>query len=912
MATKAIVALIVIGVLVSALAASMGGATAPSWLGLGAALVLIGIIAALSLAFVRLARRRSAHAGQSLYQQARQPAGGFGMPTLTMRKTAPDRIKPLWQSQEAFDEEKQDEPIPAEAFRYMPRPSTHWAKTGTAVPRAEATAEGSEVPRSSPPQAPHTAEKPAESTAESAVPDTQAPAAEAPEGSVPAEAEATAQAGEGLDEAPPIRWVPAGVSVKIAGATIRGGMIYVGVDTSRSGDEVGEPALIDLDAPVGDYGDYRQALDEFWPHYGDITPIQRRAYLNWLAQGRSDPEADIGHVFLYFYGLERRILLDGMQPGADRNEFVDISVEVERLLSIYGRNQSFGRHANQLLGAIAALTPDVDHYLRSLPALGMEANLPFFFKIVLGQAAVNRYPLPPGVALAWARHSPDIVLSGPARRSPELFEAAFRHRYTEALGSGLVLPVNRTRLKHDYHGASAALRDRAIRLSLDALPDVSVLTGPIRKLREVIEQATDDLDAYSRYLERHPGQAASMEALILLPIHLWPDQALKRITRLRARLQHEMVIMSLRGLCGELGIDESPSLSRLQEVLNALEKHRIAIEPDVRQGAAMPRPDDPVVLFELEPHEVPDHADAKGEPDFRVFLLSVHLAFAVASADDSFSDDELQFLHDYAEDSPRFSDVQRRRLKAIMRLARSPLHSIERCCTGLYALDTQEKERIARILVDIARADGHVTPVEMRLLERIYRVIGLDAIRLFTDTTIRRPITQTLQTAGKRVSSGVVWVQSSTPGGFKLDGDHVSELGRDSDHVAKFLSGVVSGDERVSRGLAPVSVPKALMAEPVHAGAELRQAARSDHAQIAGLRGLDESLTGFVRALMRQDSWSRDELEALSEDLGLELDAALEKINEAALNARNKPLTRGDDIVVINADFMQQLPGQRY
>ena len=38
----------------------------------------------------------------------------------------------------------------------------------------------------------------------------------------------------------------------------------------------------------------------YWPSYSSISPEARAAYLGWLSTGKSDPQADIGYVFLYF------------------------------------------------------------------------------------------------------------------------------------------------------------------------------------------------------------------------------------------------------------------------------------------------------------------------------------------------------------------------------------------------------------------------------------------------------------------------------------------------------------------------------------------------------------------------------------------------------------------------------------
>ncbi|HEU0165540.1 MAG TPA: TerB N-terminal domain-containing protein, partial [Thermomicrobiales bacterium] len=106
------------------------------------------------------------------------------------------------------------------------------------------------------------------------------------------------------------RWLAQGESIEIQGYRVSGGMIYVGksLPTQQGGPE---PALIDPDLRVDQHQEdtLGRGLD-YWPSYAGISPKERAGYLNWLATGRRNPVVSIGFVFLYFYGLERRFLLD--------------------------------------------------------------------------------------------------------------------------------------------------------------------------------------------------------------------------------------------------------------------------------------------------------------------------------------------------------------------------------------------------------------------------------------------------------------------------------------------------------------------------------------------------------------------------------------------------------------------------
>ena len=146
-------------------------------------------------------------------------------------------------------------------------------------------------------------------------------------------------------------WVPPGTEAELAGRALGDGFVYVGENLSSVSEWGGvEPALIDAALPRNDrQPDKAGEGMSYWPAYSTIPPGSRSAYLEWLASGRSDPNAYIGYVFLYYYGLERRVLHDAKSIPAAKEEVPLIEAEVRRLLSIYGENGSFGGYASQLI-----------------------------------------------------------------------------------------------------------------------------------------------------------------------------------------------------------------------------------------------------------------------------------------------------------------------------------------------------------------------------------------------------------------------------------------------------------------------------------------------------------------------------------------------------------------------------------
>jgi hypothetical protein len=111
-------------------------------------------------------------------------------------------------------------------------------------------------------------------------------------------------------------WVPPGAPVEVAGLVLPGGMLYVGRHLPAPRGGAPDPALINPHLKVDPrQPDWAASSVGYWPSYSDISPGARAAYLTWLAGGRREANVPISWPFLFFYGLERRLLVDAVQPG---------------------------------------------------------------------------------------------------------------------------------------------------------------------------------------------------------------------------------------------------------------------------------------------------------------------------------------------------------------------------------------------------------------------------------------------------------------------------------------------------------------------------------------------------------------------------------------------------------------------
>lgn len=676
------------------------------------------------------------------------------------------------------------------------------------------------------------------------------------------------------------RWVPADESVTVAGITLPGGMLYVGNSLpTPTGDN--DPCLIDPAKSVSQGLSYASSDMGYWPSYSKISPKERGAYLKWLAGGRKDPVADIGYVFLFFYGLERRAILDAAKEEAAQADWPAIASEVRRLLRIYGNNHSFRRYASELLDWVALASHPAKLYNKPIPELPQTFEVPLYLRLALGQAAVDGAPVPASLALAWARSDPNVSLRTPATRCPEQFEQLFAQKYAERFGAGIVLPRNRTKLKLVYRPASAGFRGyNELKLSFKDTPDVTVLTGPVKQLQEVVEAATTPLDSFSRLVGKNPDAKSSLEGLLQLPAPLWPQEGQQTLAKLKARIGEGMVTMTFQEVLATLGAKTTFTRDKTVALARTLESACVGFEPDVLAGAKLPKPEDPVVLFALPPAEQVSRKDGP----YLAAALTLQLASAVASADGEFGIKEMGHLRQTVLSWKHLTPTQGRRLLAHLRLMVQAPPTLASLKKKFEPLDVAVKETIAAFMATVAQSDGEVSPAEVKMLEKVYKALGVDAKKVFSDVHAVAAGTVATPAAAAKVEAS----------GFKLDPARIAELQKDTEKVSALLANIFTEVEE-----APLAAQAAVQ-EPDTPADEEKPVAK-------GILGLDEAHSSLARLMLSRPEWSREELLDAAADLELMLDGALEHINDAAFDTHGVPFFEGEDPVTVNTEVLEKV-----
>lgn len=711
------------------------------------------------------------------------------------------------------------------------------------------------------------------------------------------------------------RWYAPDETVRVGSELRVPGMIYAGktLSSPRGGTEPSlvDPSLrIDLKNP-----DWSGQCLGYWPSYADITPAGRAAYLSWLAQGRRTPDIPIGYVFLFMYGLERRVLLDIADQPDLAGELVQVRAEMVDLLRLYGDSSgSFSSYASQFLDVIDFLMLQAPTAAQLQPPTLAEPRwlVPTSLKVQLGDLAADGKPIPAEWALAWAWFHPEITVRTPATRCTEEFTRLFHIRYEQKYAEGFSVRPGKSRMKLNYRTASSQIG--SVDLSMSHIPDVFAQQAPAKKLSALIEEVTAELDSYSRWLGRNPDKAGTLVAAALLPPDLIAE-ATGSVHEFRGWVAAKLDEFDTTQLTGAELFEHWPSagadkLSKPDTVNLAtlLANLGAGLEPDVRFGGPTIAANAPVILFRSQPGSPHSPTSA-----YSTALTMVHLAAAVTAADGHVAPAELDHLTAHLESSLQLTSSERTRLQAHLKWLGATEVKLTGLTKRLNSLTEDQKISVADMLVTLAAADGHIAPAEVSTLQKIYKLLGLDGSTVASKihavmATGTTPATQpvTVRPAGQEDAGYPIPPRPTAPvdsltetgSGFALDPKVIQAKMAETLVISDLLTKIFDNE---SQELEPASAQPETLEEPTPGVAHKQ----FSPANVVG--GLDPAHSMLVHALAGLEQLNWNEFQDLAALHGLLPEGARDTLNEAAFEASEEPLIEGEETLTVNAYALQEL-----
>lgn len=720
----------------------------------------------------------------------------------------------------------------------------------------------------------------------------------------------------GTESAPPLRskvsrgsarWVPLNEAVRVKGASIPRGLVYVGDYLESPGKDSVEPALIDprlaVDLREPDYDDGMG----YWPEYHRISAANRGAYLSWLAGGRSHPAACIGYVFLFFYGLERRVLYE-------RADVADVRSEVLRLQGLYAGNRSFRGYSSDFMAFTAHMVPDIaENDLRQQLAGALESS-ELARASLLAWYCQRGLPLPPACAAAIASSMEDakrgVVV---ARARPELY-SLFAKRYLEEHGHGIKLTSAAREVCVSYRAASPGL---AFHTRTEVrLPNPMGKPSQFKPLVGLWNSCVEDLRKYSSAQRKTGGTtsgeltAAMWEAMPaeLRAQHDHPDQERWESAIRAGRACGHGHVATARAL-GELsgaGVRDRYTNAQLRKAANTAAAVGFAIEPDPRATSGSCDQDALFVIWPGTEEEPPD--PSAYVPAATVLKLAMH----VAQADGTVDPQELSVMAEVLETVFALDEPLRRRLEHLRELlVLQPVKATALAKKIAESSTLERREAVGRLLVAIAAADGVLQAAEHKALRAIYKALELPVAALdgaVAATGIRLGVDEAVSVArAERASPGSAVTPPPSPEGpaMRLNRKAIDAILADTREVAGMLAEAL--------GEASDQEEQALMAaSPVGNGRAVSSGQRQPTAVPAPpwasvARDLEPSYREVLYELTTREHWTAKEVQALASQRRMMPGAILETINAWADDALGDHLITGDDSWTVRTDLIRSM-----
>ncbi|MCU0569264.1 MAG: TerB N-terminal domain-containing protein, partial [Oculatellaceae cyanobacterium Prado106] len=573
----------------------------------------------------------------------------------------------------------------------------------------------------------------------------------------------TSRQGQGQGQ-PPLsdrNWLPPDQTQTVAGHEIPG-MVYVGdhLFSLRSYNQV-EPSLIRPNLKVANFKPPRPSQDQTsyacpFLSYSEFTALERGAYLHWLASGRRTPEVDWNFVWLFFYGLERRVFYDYLcdfrafqQDVAKQAELSQIMAEVEDLQQFYGDRPSFPTILQTKFTQFLLLGRLLQHPHPSLLADDpdpLQMPLPHLL-VALGEKMASGEAIAPDWAFAWYTRLSSNRLKGSVSRCPDEFQTLFQLRYNKKHPKGWTVKPSIAPLVIPYYAASPSFGG-AVQLPFQHLADATRLLHLIREIGKIIGSCTEAIEPLTRFLARNPDSRYAPTAIALLPPELLPTHGGELMQRFQECLDFyfEDEDTEANVLYGNELLDYWPGTnpdrltkSEAEGLSKFLERLGFGIEPDVRFGGAAPKATSRLMLFRL-----PEAHPAQLAPEYATATLMAHLAIATASGTQPPNAIEQAAIFDQLNHFADWHPAERTRLQAYYHLLLEEKPTLKGLKSRVEALAPEQRDAIAPWLITIAAADGQLTPKEIQQIEKVYTLLGRDPKTLYSD--IHAISTNTLKT----------------------------------------------------------------------------------------------------------------------------------------------------------------------
>lgn len=655
-----------------------------------------------------------------------------------------------------------------------------------------------------------------------------------------------------------------GSSVVAYGQTLDEPLIYV---CDRKVYRDADASLLCLRRPIEPPKQDIQGALGYWPEVARLWPSQLGEYVQWLASGRKDSAIDVGYVFLYFYGLERRVLVDCQ-------DFAAIAREVSRLMNVYADSRSLRNYGVGLILRMIVTGRLVanESVFSRLDDVASNASAETLHSVVLGHHARTGEPLSADWALRMVRRFPAAKAGIVVERTAEAASTLFANRYAEAFPDGVKLAVSERPLRVTYEAASPtimALPPYSEQLSPVRWPRANGWSSASKRLLSLWNACVDDLRPAAR--RQGDSTEASLSSYFALPEDLrgslpHPAQLAWDEAASEAPTVGSFCLIPVSKLAAIAGIDQKPKLSMadsrlVSTLVRSFQRH---LEPDPELTGERLEWVSHVSVFTAD-----DSESAATSPLFRLAAIALALLTQISVEDGEEGREVALSRVDHLAAVIGLPPQDATRLRAqAARLTIDELPKVERRKIEEIAQSSAVRELLTDLMVEVAGATAGVSNREASSIRRLAGRLGIS--REDIDRRLGTPLEPEAKAAE---------LQPVSP--LPLDLDRIRKLRRESAEVSEFLRQTISdsdvdAEEPELRGEATSEVPD-VGAARISVASAAQPPAHENEA--TAMPVLPAELLAMAKELASRPAWTTSELSACARRHGSTLAVAVDSIN---------------------------------
>jgi len=672
-------------------------------------------------------------------------------------------------------------------------------------------------------------------------------------------------------------WIGNGQSISVQGFTIQSPLTYL------SNYNYPEASCLSPSLKAEKPNNKNLQPLPYGPQYSSLTPVQRGKYLSWLSRGRNDDLDEIGYAFIFFYGLERRAILE-------KQDYDIILLEVQRLLSRYPFSGSFNRYLNHFTAYVFGSCLDgmtdssIKKYFSAFDDLDDSST-----KIVLSWLWSNNQPVPWEVCYSLSKNSAGFPRTNITRKAPGLLKQIFRKKFSQQFPEGIPFTSKYDQAQITYRPASPSLlqfggypgRPRLIEPITLSIPHLEA--PPYKTLMKIWIACIDEIKPACNKLMKAEGKI-TRDVYNALPDILkdeipHPDLETWRDFITSRQPAEGSIIVQISDLASMAGIEKRETLTSTQSktVTSMVNDFGWVIVPDQTISGASYKWNDVVGIIPYR-----DKGQNISE-NFQSAALIFEMAYWVAASDKNVSESEENYLHNSISEQFSLNPLENECLKGLLKVLENQPPTLSKIGKRLSKhLKPEQKIALADFLGEIILLDNKFVKSEQKSLKTVFKALEVDAV--VSDELIRKLLVGhipdepvTVQKSGKTRKGEAIPSPVIKPE-FTIDREKLKRTMEDTQAVQKILASVFQQEqEEIIIEIEPeVKIP-ATPVETISSHAEIDLPFPPETIPL-----LDVKYLSMLHDIMKSDGLSQDDFTGLARKHDLMPRAAFDDINSWA------------------------------